>query len=337
LNKQSFINSIKDGAIEGYKKYKILPSLTMAQAILESGWGKYHIQNNLFGIKPGASWRGKIEIRQTKEFENGKWIEVKTAFRAYDSFNDSVLDHNKLIGESERYAKVRQAMNYKDACFYIWQCGYATDPAYPGKLIQIIEQNNLDKYDQEAIKMCTLKIGNRCEQVKDLQKRLNDLGFNAGNADGIFGGSTQKAVKDLQKSFGLATDGIVGKNTWAILKKLDKVKHFKLKEFRCKHCGQLKIDINLLLKLEEVRTAIGNKPIVITSGYRCPTHNKNVGGAKNSQHMYGRAADIRANGVSVKEMNQICDRIFGNGGVGLNGATITHVDTRGYKARWRYN
>lgn len=185
--------------------------------------------------------------------------------------------------------------------------------------------------------MRTLRKGHRGEDVKQLQKKLNNLGFNCGNADGILGNRTVNGIKAFQKAFNLTADGIVGKNTWNTLNKLDKVKHFKLKEFACKHCGEIKVDVDLLVRLEEVRRRIGNRPIIVTSGYRCPTHNARVGGAKNSQHKYGRAADIRANGVSVKEMNRVCDKVFYDGGVGLNGATITHVDTRGYRARWRYN
>lgn len=331
MNKQQFINAIKNGAIEGYKKYKILPSLTMAQAILESGWGKSHIENNLFGIKAGSSWKGKVAIRQTKEYVNGKWITIDAKFRAYNNFNESIEDHAKLLGENKRYAKVTQATNYKTACNEIYKAGYATDPNYPQKLITIIEQNNLDIYDKEVIGMQTLKRGSRGSQVKKLQTKLNGLGINAGNPDGIFGNGTEKAVKELQKIFGLGADGIVGKNTWNLLEKLEKVKHFKLKEFACKHCGQVKLDINLLLKLEELRVKTG--PLIINSGYRCPTHNKNVGGAKNSQHIKGTAADVRATKMSPSNVYNHANRIFSNGGVGKYN-TFTHVDVRGYRSRW---
>lgn len=74
--------------------------------------------------------------------------------------------------------------------------------------------------------------------------------------------------------------------------------HFLANEFRCKHCQELRIDMMLIIKLEELRKAIGNKPIVITSGYRCPTHNLRVGGVSKSQHLQGKAADIYVNGVN---------------------------------------
>ncbi|HDX6471612.1 TPA: DUF882 domain-containing protein, partial [Escherichia coli] len=76
-------------------------------------------------------------------------------------------------------------------------------------------------------------------------------------------------------------------------------KHFSRKEFKCK-CGKCDydtIDAELLVILEDVREHFG-KPVIINSGNRCPTHNKNVGGAANSYHVRGRAADIVIKGVS---------------------------------------
>lgn len=160
MNKQDFINAIKNGAIEGYKKYKILPSLTMAQAILESGWGNHHIQNNLFGIKAGSSWKGKVAVRSTKEFSNNKWITINAKFRAYNNFDESIEDHAKLLGQNKRYRKVTLARDYRTACLEVWKAGYATDPVYPSKLIKIIEQNNLNQYDKKEEPKMDKKIDN---------------------------------------------------------------------------------------------------------------------------------------------------------------------------------
>lgn len=78
--------------------------------------------------------------------------------------------------------------------------------------------------------------------------------------------------------------------------------HFRACEFRCKHCGRLVLDHKLVDKLEALRHAIGDQPIVITSGYRCPVHNKAVGGVVNSQHIQGKAADIYVNGMSCRSL-----------------------------------
>ena len=78
--------------------------------------------------------------------------------------------------------------------------------------------------------------------------------------------------------------------------------HFLANEFRCKHCRELRIDAQLIIKLEELRQAIGDQPIVVTSGYRCPVHNKAVGGVANSQHLQGKAADIYVNGMNCRDL-----------------------------------
>ena len=84
--------------------------------------------------------------------------------------------------------------------------------------------------------------------------------------------------------------------------------HFTAKEFACKHCGIRKVSGNLLYKLELLRKEL-NSPIYINSGYRCEHHNKEVGGAKYSQHQLGRAADIRVKGYTPKQVAQSAKKI----------------------------
>ncbi|SHK23417.1 Peptidase M15 [Clostridium cavendishii DSM 21758] len=112
--------------------------------------------------------------------------------------------------------------------------------------------------------------------------------------------------------------------------------HFKSSEFKCTHCGKLPpggISQDLMNKLETLRTRLGNHPIIITSGYRCPAHNAAVNGASNSQHLYGTAADIQVSGVPASTVYSVANEIFANGGVGKY-SNFTHVDVRGYHARW---
>ena len=70
----AFVNEVAPGAMETYRQYGILPSITIAQAILESGWGKHRIGNNIFGIKAGSDWQGKTVTKQTTEYKNGQWV-----------------------------------------------------------------------------------------------------------------------------------------------------------------------------------------------------------------------------------------------------------------------
>lgn len=84
--------------------------------------------------------------------------------------------------------------------------------------------------------------------------------------------------------------------------------HFLANEFRCKHCGELRIDAQLIIKLEELRALVG-APIVITSGYRCPVHNRRVGGVAHSQHMQGKAADLYVNGMNNRELARYAKQV----------------------------
>jgi flagellum-specific peptidoglycan hydrolase FlgJ len=149
MNKKEFIERISKVAIENYSEYNILPSLAVAQAALESGWGKKHIQNNIYGIKADKSWTGKVATRKTREWNGKKYIIKNDKFRAYDSLKESVLDYLKLLGKSKRYERVRRAKDYKEACRLVYESGYATDPKYSEKLINIIETNKLYLYDQK--------------------------------------------------------------------------------------------------------------------------------------------------------------------------------------------
>lgn len=150
MDKIAFIQAVLPGAIDGFKKYNILPSLTIAQAILESDWGKKHIENNLFGMKAGVGWKGGTKVCWTHEYINGKLVKVQATFRTYPNFADSIIDHNRLLGEASRYKRVREATNYEEACIAVKECGYATDINYSQKLIAIIEANNLVEYDYQV-------------------------------------------------------------------------------------------------------------------------------------------------------------------------------------------
>ena len=150
MEKKEFINLIEEGAIKGWLEYKVLPSLTMAQAILESGWGKSHIGNNLFGIKANSAWKGTKKAVPTFEYYNGKKVRVIAEFRTYPSFNDSILDHAVFLNVNPRYKKVLGEKNYVYACDAIKAAGYATDPIYSKSLQNIIVSNNLTQYDKKA-------------------------------------------------------------------------------------------------------------------------------------------------------------------------------------------
>lgn len=153
LEEQEFIVQIADYAKVLQDKYGILPSISIAQAILESDWGTSELSiknNNYYGIKGGGT--EPTVTMMTKEFVDGEWIEVKADFRKYASWQESMEDHSELFEKGttwneNQYAKVLTANDYKEAAYALQESGYATDPDYPGKLIRLIEQYQLDQYD----------------------------------------------------------------------------------------------------------------------------------------------------------------------------------------------
>lgn len=108
--------------------------------------------------------------------------------------------------------------------------------------------------------------------------------------------------------------------------------NFSLHEFECNHCGVVKLDPRLVDIVQKIRKHF-NKPVYINSGYRCPTHNKAISGSPKSQHMEGKAADIKVSGVSPDRVADYCESFVD--GLGRY-SSFTHIDTRGYKARWDY-
>ena len=153
--KSEFIATIAPSAVKDMLLTGVPASLTIAQAALESNWGASGLTrkaNNLFGIK-GKGTAGSITML-TAEYVKGKRIEVNADFRAYYNWYESIADHSRLIinGTRDNPTRYHGAIkaDYKTACHEIWKGGYATDPNYPAKLIGIIEQYKLYKYDKKA-------------------------------------------------------------------------------------------------------------------------------------------------------------------------------------------
>ena len=117
----------------------------------------------------------------------------------------------------------------------------------------------------------------------------------------------------------------------------DLSRNFSSREFRCLcGCDRAEVNPRLVEALQELRDLAG-RPIRITSGYRCPDHNRAQRGKKRSQHLLGNAADLAIDGLSVIEMYCLADKVAAvrNGGIGVypkNG--IIHVDVRDGYARW---
>lgn len=146
------------------KKTGVLASVSMAQFLLESAYGKSELAqnaNNCFGMKQnlsgntwsGSAWDGKsIYNKITKEFVEGEYIEITAPFRKYSCIEDSIADHSAyLVGAKKgtvlRYAGLKGETNYQKAAQIIKDGGYATSPTYVTNLCNVIQKWNLTKYD----------------------------------------------------------------------------------------------------------------------------------------------------------------------------------------------
>ncbi|KUP23227.1 glycoside hydrolase family 73 protein [Paenibacillus sp. DMB5] len=185
MTNAEFIARIVPFAIADMQRSHIPASLTIAQAALESGWGNSGLTvkaNNLFGIK-GSGPAGSIAVRTT-EYLNGKPVQVTAAFRAYNDWGESVADHSALIvgGVSwnrNLYSKVI-GVDGQTAAREIAAAGYATDPNYTAKLIQIMDTFNLYQYDEikeddEMSAEDRQKLANLETELKDLRVLLAGL------------------------------------------------------------------------------------------------------------------------------------------------------------------
>ncbi|MBC1228048.1 glucosaminidase domain-containing protein [Listeria booriae] len=151
---QEFINLLAGHAQQIQDQKGILTSITLAQAILESNWGESKLATegrNLFGIK-GEYQKDSVTM-PTQEFENNEWITIDASFRKYPTWFESLDDHAALFlkgtsWDKTKYQGVIKAKDYKTAANALQKAGYATDPGYAEKLIELIEQRNLQAYDQ---------------------------------------------------------------------------------------------------------------------------------------------------------------------------------------------
>lgn len=145
---QTYIKEYADLAVEQMKKHKIPASITLAQGLLESGAGRSSLarkSNNHFGIKCHSDWRGKKTYHDDDA--------PKECFRVYSSVKDSYDDHSQFLKRGARYAFLFELKitDYKGWARGLKKAGYATDRSYANRLITIIEDYELYKYDNQGM------------------------------------------------------------------------------------------------------------------------------------------------------------------------------------------
>lgn len=148
-----FINKYSSAIIEACLGTPIFPSVKMAQLILESGWGKSVVGNNLFGIKATGKhtpyWKGDKIYSSTTEYVNGVAGNYNEPFRNYASQADSIRDHSHLLMTLNRYKIVLRAKTPEEQAIALKTAGYATDLIYADSLIKLIKQYNLKTLDEK--------------------------------------------------------------------------------------------------------------------------------------------------------------------------------------------
>lgn len=240
-----FINLVAPIAVRQAKKHDhlLFPSVTVAQAAHESGWGtstKMVKANALYGIKVGKSaykfgtaWTGAAYKTGTTEYYDGKNpTKIVDYFRAYDSIEAATEDYMDMLCHAARYKKALGRKTPLESITAIVTGGYATGPDYVAHIMATINNANLTIYDRQGFSdpveqpgdssldvqvLPVLKKGSEGEYVRNWQIFLNLNGYSCGFADGIFGPKTDVAVRKWQKDHGLTPDGVIGPKTWASL------------------------------------------------------------------------------------------------------------------------
>jgi peptidoglycan hydrolase FlgJ len=145
---QSFTTQMQGHAQQAEQTTGIPSSFILAQAAIESGWGKREItkadgssSHNVFGIKAGNDWKGPVAEVTTTEYIDGEPKKVLAKFRAYDSHAEAFQDYAAFLANNPRYKHVlANSQTAQDFAHGLQQAGYATDPAYASKLLKVIQR-----------------------------------------------------------------------------------------------------------------------------------------------------------------------------------------------------
>lgn len=156
LEQQNFINSIYEALCKYAPTYNIkCYSAIIAQAILESGWGKSKLASNFhnyFGLKCGSSWKGKsVNMKTFEEFKAGTLTQISDNFRVFDNLESGVKGYLDFIN-TKRYSNLKNVSSPKEYLQNIKNDGYATSSTYVDSVMKIVISYNLTSYDNKISK-----------------------------------------------------------------------------------------------------------------------------------------------------------------------------------------
>jgi flagellar protein FlgJ len=156
---EDFARQLRPYAEQAAKDLGVEPKVLLAQAALETGWGRSLIKNsngsnsfNLFNIKADKAWQGKQAQVPTLEFEQGIAKKVNAGFRSYASFQESFQDYVDFIKTNPRYGDaLKQAGNGERYLYELQRAGYATDPNYANKVMSIYHSDTITGFEPETV------------------------------------------------------------------------------------------------------------------------------------------------------------------------------------------
>lgn len=164
---ESFARDVWPHAQRVARELNVPPEGVLAQAALETGWGKHVIPNgkgessfNLFGVKASGSWSGDSVVKQTIEFDAGTARQERADFRAYDDIGQTFDDYAALLSDNPRYSDVRGHGGDVDGfAGALQQSGYATDPLYADKISRVANSETMNRVLGELKNAVAVPIG----------------------------------------------------------------------------------------------------------------------------------------------------------------------------------
>jgi flagellum-specific peptidoglycan hydrolase FlgJ len=147
---QTFIQQIAPAAVASFAKTGIFPSAVIAQAAFESDWGRKAPGNNLYGIRADSKWKGMTVRFATHEKIDGVLKLVEGTFRAYASWEASMIDHAGFFHDNPRYENALKCTTGPNFCMAIAKAGYATGADYGEALRAMIRDHDMTQFDGKA-------------------------------------------------------------------------------------------------------------------------------------------------------------------------------------------